>query len=99
MKKMLFFSAALVCAVFILSGCTYAHGDGPDVATPRKRNNKEEAHNPRKSNWLNQYSREERVGRKNINEPGGLDSFQVFPMRDGRRSERLKNQSSPLFWK
>lgn len=95
MKRIFLFSMILLLA---LSGsaCRYAHGDGPDVATKKSR---KKVTNPRKSNWLNQNLKQERIGRSDINTTGINDNFQVFPHREkGRRSERLKGQS-PFFWK
>ena len=98
-KTLLIFSVAAVLSV--LSGCKYAHGDGPDVATPRSRSKKssETQKNPRKSNWLTANSHRERVSRKDINTPGANQDFKVFPLRDKNRSESLRQQSSPFFWK
>ncbi|MBR2438918.1 MAG: hypothetical protein IKB25_01885 [Lentisphaeria bacterium] len=98
-KTLLIFSAAVVLSV--LSGCKYAHGDGPDVATPRSRSkkNSETQKNPRKSNWLTENIHRERVSRKDINTPGANREFKVFPLRDRNRSEDLRQPSSPFFWK
>ncbi|MBE6406015.1 MAG: hypothetical protein E7040_08340 [Lentisphaerae bacterium] len=101
MKKILAF-LILLSALFLLPACQYAHGDGPDVATPRAQKNRKVSpdKNPRKSNWLTQNMHRERVSRKDINKPGGNDDFQVFPIRDGkRRSEKLREQGSPFFWR
>ena len=100
MKK-IFFLLATLTAVILLPACQYAHGDGPDVATPAKQKKKvPKKKNPRSSNWLTENMHRERVGRKDINKPGGNDNFQVFPLRDGkRRSEGLRDQSSPFFWR
>ena len=101
MKK-IFFLLAILTAVILLPACQYAHGDGPDVATPAKQKKKvPKKKNPRSSNWLTENMHRERVGRKDINKPGGNDNFQVFPLRDGgkRRSEKLRDQSSPFFWR
>ena len=94
----------LLSALFLLPACQYAHGDGPDVATPGSQNTRNRKaspdKNPRKSNWLTENLYRERVGRKDINTPGGNDDFQVFPIRDGkRRSEKLREQGSPFFWR
>ena len=98
MKK-IFFLLAILTAVILLPACQYAHGDGPDVATPAKQKKTPKKKNPRSSNWLTENMHRERVGRKDINKPGGNDNFQVFPLRDGkRRSEKLSDQSSPFFW-
>ena len=98
MKKILIFSAIL-CSVLLCSGCKYAHGDGPDVAT-RPAPGKTPEHNPRKSNWLTGNLHRERVGRSDVNRPGGNDDFQVFPHRDKiRRSENVRKQSTPFFWR
>ena len=99
MKKILYLLIFLA-AVAMIPACQYAHGDGPDVATPRKQKNVKQKKNPRSSNWLTENLHRERVGRKDINRPGGNDDFQVFPHRDGkRRSEKLREQSSPFFWR
>ena len=101
MKK-IFFLLILLTAVVLLPACQYAHGDGPDVATPanRKQQKKQQNKNPRKSSWLTENMHRERVGRKDINRPGGNEDFQVFPTRDkGRRSEKLGVQPSPFFWR
>ena len=98
MNKVFLF-CAMFCFLALLSGCKYAHGDGPDVAT-RPAPGKASEHNPRKSNWLTGNLHRERVGRGDINKPGGNDDFQVFPHRDKiRRSEKLRGQSSPFFWR
>ncbi|MBQ9771717.1 MAG: hypothetical protein IJW23_07825 [Lentisphaeria bacterium] len=98
--KRIFYLLILLAGVVLLPACQYAHGDGPDVATPQKKKTVKAKKNPRSSNWLTDNLHRERVGRKDINRPGGNDDFQVFPLRDGkRRSETLRDQSSPFFWR
>ena len=102
MKKILFL-ALITAAAALCPACKYAHGDGPDVATPRnhrkQQNQKKSERNPRKSNWLS--LKREKISSKDINTPGANDEFQVFPTRDRnkRRSEDVRKQSSPFFWR
>lgn len=103
MKRFLFLTI-LAAAVSFCSACKYAHGDGPDVASPRhhkkqQEQNKKTGKNQRKSNWLNMERN--KISSKDINTPGANDEFQVFPIRDRnkRRSEDVRKQSSPFFWR
>ena len=84
-----------------LPSCRFAHGDGPDVATPahHKKKDSESQKNPRKSNWLTENLHRERVSKKDINTPGGNEDFKVFPVRDKYRSENTRRMNSPFFWK
>ena len=83
-------SAALLIAV---SGCQYAEGDGPDRATPRKPKTE------RQSSWIKEHSKKKRVSDYDINQPGGNDNFQVFPIRgSSRRSESLNEDFSVFPW-
>ena len=95
MKKSLIL--LILLSLVILPACRYAHGDGPDVATPRKQ---ETGKNPRKASWLKDQMNRERIGRTDINTTGINDDFQVFPHREGkRRSESLRSSSSTFFWR
>ena len=97
MKKILY-PGIVFSFLVLLPSCKYAHGDGPDVATPRhSKEEKTQNKNPRKSNWV-ETSHRERIGRKDINKTVN-DDFQVFPHRTKCRSEDVRRQSSPFFWR
>ena len=97
MKKKLLFLSALALLI-LLPACQGAKGDGPDVATPPRKSARKKS--DRQKNFLKEQFHRERISQKDINTPGALDDFQVYPTRTGgRRSESLNKDFSPVPWK
>ena len=98
MKKVISFCAALALLT-VLPACQGAKGDGPDVATSSAKVQKKKS--KRQMDFLKAQLKRERISEKDINTPGGLEDFQVFPTRSGkgRRSESLNKDFSPFPWK
>lgn len=97
MKRIMLLCSAAAALLF-LSACRGAEGDGPDAPPPRKVVRKK---TERQKNFLKEQLKRDKISDRDINKPGAIDDFQVYPTRSGgkRRSESLSGQSSPFPWR